>query len=197
MVAFSLFVAIINPRIKSVVRLYAQSGVERMCYEAINSAADTAVQQSGITYSDIVRLERGTDNSITAVMTDIIVVNRIKTLTTERLLSAISSIDGEEIDVCLGTLTGNALLNGRGPEISVRVQLTGSAEAEIRSKFETSGINQTRHIIVMDVSCRVYSTMLGGESVHEIFITVPIAETIIVGSVPDTLVTIDNNGAND
>ena len=185
-----LLVAVINPRLKSLVRVYAQSVVERMCYDAINSAVDKAIEQSAVTYNDIVKIERNTDNTVTAVMADISCVNKIKTKTNAHLLEALADIDGEQICIPLGTITGNSLLIGRGPDIKVKTQLTGSSEVEIRSDFESAGINQTRHIIVMEITCRVYIVMLGVETVQEISLTVPIAETLIVGTVPDTFLDI-------
>lgn len=179
-------VAVVNPRLKAVARVYAESLVERMCYDAINSAASDAIEQSGVTYNDIVKIERSSDNIVTAVMADIACVNRIKTSANSQLLSALSHIDGEVIGIPVGTITGNSLLIGRGPDIKVKTQLTGSSEVEIRSVFESAGINQTRHIIVMDIICRVYIVMLGARSAQEISLSVPIAETIIVGTVPDT-----------
>lgn len=181
-----LFIALVNPRLKSIVRVYAQSIALRMCYEKINSATDNVIEQSAVTYNDIVKIERNADNAVTAVMADISCVNKIKTKTNARLLEALADIDGEQICIPLGTITGNSLLVGRGPDIKVKMQLTGSSEVEIKSNFESAGINQTRHIIVMEIVCRVYIVMLGVESLQEISLTVPIAETLIVGTVPDT-----------
>lgn len=176
--------AIIDLRLRSVVRVYAQSVVERKCLEAINCAADNAIEQSGITYNDIMKLEKDEGNGVTAVMADVSLVNKIKTKTTQELLAALADVEAEQICVPIGTITGSSLLVGRGPDIKVKAQLTGSSEVEIRSVFESAGINQTRHIVTMDIRCEVYVVMLGVRSTQEIFLTVPIAETIIVGIVP-------------
>ena len=178
--------AIIDLRLRSVVRVYAQSVVERKCLEAINYAADNAIEQSGITYNDIMKLERDENNCVTAVMADVSLVNKIKTKTTQELLMALGNVEAEQVCVPLGTITGSDFLVGRGPDIRVKTQLTGSSEVEIRSVFESAGINQTRHTVTMDIRCRVYIVMLGTESAQEICLTVPIAETIIVGTVPNT-----------
>lgn len=192
-----LFVAVINPRLKSIVRVYARSIAERMCYDAINSAADTAVEQSAVAYNDIVKIERNADDEITAVIADISCVNKIKTKTTAALSQALAEVSTEQICIPVGTITGSSIFVGRGPDIKVKTQLTGSSEVQIRSDFESAGINQTRHIIVMEITCRVYIVMLGEESVQEISLTVPIAETLIVGAVPDTFLELYNNAAND
>lgn len=176
--------AVVDLRLRSVVRVYAQSVVERKCLEAINYAADNAIEQSGITYNDIMKLERDESSCVTAVIADVSLVNKIKTKTTEELLKALVNVESEQICVPLGTITGSNFLIGRGPDIKVKTQLTGSSEVEIRSGFESAGINQTRHIVTMDISCRVYIVMLGEKTVQEISLSVPIAETIIVGTVP-------------
>jgi len=187
---FVLFVTVVNSRLESIVRTYAQSVAERMCYEKINSAADYAVEHSAVTYNDIVKIERNSDNAVTAVMADVSCVNRLKTRTNAMLLETLSDIDSEEIRIPLGTITGNSLFIGRGPDIKVKTQITGSSEVEIRSDFESAGINQTRHTIVMEITCKVYIVMLGVESAQEFLLTVPIAETLIVGTVPDTFLDI-------
>lgn len=194
--AFALLialVAVVNPRLKSIVRAYSENIVERICFDAINTAAANAIEKSNITYSDIVKLEKSVDNTVTAVMADVASVNKIKTIANSELLSALSQIDGDKISIPLGTLTDNSFFVGRGPEISVRVQLTGNSEVEIRSDFESVGINQTRHSVNMDIKCRVYIVMLGEKSAQEISLSVPIAETIIVGTVPDTFLSFDTN----
>lgn len=191
--AFALviaLVAVVNPRLKAIVRAYSENVVERICFDAINTAADNAIEKSNVTYSDIVKIERSADNTVTAVMADVASVNKIKTLANNELLSALSELDGENISIPLGTLTDNVLFVGRGPEITVKLQLTGNSEVEIRSVFESVGINQTRHSVNMEIECRVYTVMLGAKSSQVITLSVPIAETIIVGTVPDTFLSL-------
>lgn len=187
---------VVDFRLRGIVRVCAEDIVERRCFDAINSACDNAIESSGLTYSDIVKIERNENNVVTAVMSDVACVNKIKTKTTTHLLKALNDIDDEKVLIPLGTVTGSNYFVGRGPNIKVKTQLTGNSEVEIRSVFESAGINQTRHIIVMDIKCRVYIVMLGTKTAKEISLTVPIAETIIVGTVPDTFLSLSQNAVN-
>ncbi len=187
---FVVALAVVDLRLRGIVRVCAENVVEKKCYDAINSACDNAIENSGLTYNDIVKIERNEDNAVTAVMADVACVNKIKTKATNQLLEALSDINNEQICVPLGTITGSNYLVGRGPDIKVKTQLTGNSEVEIRSVFESTGINQTRHTIVMDIKCRVYIVMVGAKTAREISLTVPIAETIIVGTVPDTFLSL-------
>ncbi|MBR5273320.1 MAG: sporulation protein YunB [Clostridia bacterium] len=181
-----LLVITVEVRMKPIVRVYAENIVNRLCYESINVAAAEAVESSGVGYADIVHIERDDNNVVTAVMADVAAVNKIKTGVTQGLLNALQSVENEEIQVPMGTLFGNSVFVGKGPDISVSIKLTGSSEVEVRSEFESVGINQTRHSVTMDVRCIVYVVMLGRETMNEITLSVPIAETIIIGTVPDT-----------
>ena len=179
-------VVITDIRVRPIVRAYAENEVNRLCYESINVAADKAVEMSGIRYDDIVRVERSGDNSISAVMADVAAVNKIKTCVTSELMTALEGVENQKIRVPIGSAMGSSLLAGRGPDISVSVRLTGSSEVEISSRLESVGINQTRHSVVMDIRCIVYVVLLGRQTVSEITLSVPIAETIIIGTVPET-----------
>lgn len=64
----------------------------------------------------------------------------------------------------------------------------GSAHAVFQSQFSDAGINQTRHQILLEVTVSVDILLPGGDLPAEISAQVPVAETIIVGSVPDTYV---------
>lgn len=185
-VSVVILIVMIDLRLKPIARTHAEVIVNRLCYESINSAADEAVENSGITYNDIVHIQHSSDNSVTAVMADISTVNKIKTGVSEALTNALKNIETQQIKVPTGTISGVAMFAGKGPCITVKVQLTGSSEVEISSQFESVGINQTRHTVVMNVRCIVYVVMLGRETMSEITLSVPIAETIIIGAVPDT-----------
>ncbi len=185
-VSVIILIVMIDLRLRPIARTHAEVIVNRLCYESINIAADDAVEKSAVTYDNIVHIEHNSDNSVTAVMADVSAVNKIKTGVSEALTNALKNIETQKIKVPIGTILGGALLAGKGPCITVKVQLTGSSDVEITSQFESVGINQTRHTVVMNVRCDVYVVMLGKETMSEISLSVPIAETIIIGAVPDT-----------
>ena len=86
----------------------------------------------------------------------------------------------------MGTLTGSTLLAGRGPCVRVRMQAVGSTDASLRNAFSAAGINQTRHQILLSVD--VYTSILlpGFTASTKVSNEIAVAETVIVGSVPET-----------
>ena len=91
-----------------------------------------------------------------------------------------------ELSIPVGTLTGSALLAGRGPRISVRMESVGSSSARFENRFTSAGINQTNHRIVLEVNVSVSILLPGFTTATQVANEVTVAETVIVGAVPDT-----------
>ena len=82
--------------------------------------------------------------------------------------------------------TGSPLLAGRGPCLHVRMQSVGTATARFDNQFSSAGINQTRHRILLDVDVHVSILLPGLTTYTKVSNEISVAETVIVGGVPDT-----------
>ena len=86
----------------------------------------------------------------------------------------------------LGSLILPELLSGRGPAIPVRILSIRNSESTFESYFTEAGINQTLHQLTMQVGVDVAILVLGRSESFTVTSQVVVAETIIVGDVPDT-----------
>jgi sporulation protein YunB len=88
------------------------------------------------------------------------------------------------MSVPLGTLTGITYLSGRGPEVKIKLHQIGAVDAQIVSKFESAGINQTKHSLKIEVKVELSAILPG----HSTDVTVEdeylVGETVIVGQIP-------------
>ena len=73
-----------------------------------------------------------------------------------------------------------------GPELKVGVLPMGAVSAEYFTEFYAAGINQTRHEIRLVVDVYVSVLLPGFSTVTKVTNRCAVAETVIVGSVPDT-----------
>ena len=161
-----------------------------MCVLAVDEAADYAVRETGIDNSSLIKIERNDKNEVTAVSSDIVSLNYLKTAVSEKVEEKIGEVGRREIKIPLGSLTDSGFLTGMGPDITVTLTVSSSCEAQIKSEFESVGINQTRHRILLVIDCEVVTVMLEKTETMQISLSVPIAETVIVGSVPNTYFTL-------
>lgn len=84
-----------------------------------------------------------------------------------------------------GNFTGNQLLSGYGPDIKVKVIPIGIVTTDFKTEFISSGINQTRHRVYLGVICTMY--VVAPLVTTEIVInnSVTVAETVLIGDVPE------------
>ena len=77
----------------------------------------------------------------------------------------------------------------------MRILSIRNSDASFTSHFSQAGINQTLHTVTMTVSIDVTVLVLGESSSFTMESEVLVAQTVIVGDVPDTfLQTGGNNG---
>ena len=134
----------------------------------------------------IVFFEKDLDGRITALKTNMSEVNRLKTDILNIINDEILALDHSDIGVPLGSLFMPEFLSGKGPAIPVHILSIRNSDAVFLSDFSQAGINQTLHKLTMEVSVDVAILVLGQTSSFTLSSEVVVAETVIVGQVPDT-----------
>ncbi|MBQ5716859.1 MAG: sporulation protein YunB, partial [Clostridia bacterium] len=120
-------------------------------------------------------------------------INLLKSYLVKDVNEYISNYDVAEVGIPIGTFTGSDYLSGMGPEIDVSVQFSGVAVTEIFSEFTSAGINQTCHRIVVKTQVEISVITLGKRLSDSVENECCIAETVIVGTVPETYADIIKN----
>lgn len=74
----------------------------------------------------------------------------------------------------------------------VKVVPVGSVSSEFVTEFRTAGINQTRHKVYIRIRANMRIVIPTGAREVEVVAQVPVAETVIVGQVPQSYVNVDS-----
>ena len=172
--------------LKPVMTSMATARVSNMVNRIVSAAVNEAVENGQIDYGNFVIFEKDDTGHITALRSNVAEVNRMQGQIADEILHRLSEISTSELEIPLGTLTGSALLAGRGPSLFVRMQAVGSASATFRNQFTSAGINQTRHQIFLDVDVYMSILLPGMKTSLKVSNEIAVAETVIVGGVPDT-----------
>ena len=171
-----------RPLLESLATTRVSNTVNRIIFEAVNEA----IQEGDISYEELISLEKDNEGKITAVHSNMAAFNRLQAQILDIILARIDQVSARELSVPIGTLTGSALLAGRGPRISVRMESVGSSSARFENRFDSAGINQTNHQIVLKVDVSISILLPGFTTATTVSTAVTVAETVIVGSVPET-----------
>ena len=177
---------VIRSKLWPVVVDLAEAQVANTTSDLINDAISEQIASGNIQYDRIVYFEKDLNGRITALKTNMSEVNRLKTDILNIINDEILAQDTEELGVSLGSLILPELFSGRGPVIPVRILSVRNSDAGFSSHFSEAGINQTMHQLTMDVIVDVTILVLGRTDSFSIRSQVVVAETIIVGDVPET-----------
>ena len=132
----------------------------------INDAIYAELAKDNVRYDNLVTLTQNAQGEITSLQTDM---------------------------VALGRLSGAQLLSGRGPDLNLKVVPSGYMTSEIRNQFDSAGINQTRHQIMLCIDMRVLAIIPGYTVATDIHTEYCLAETVIIGTVPDTFLNMEDS----
>ena len=186
LVATVIVFLLLRSRYRNVIRELAETQVKNTTSDLTNDAIAKQIADGVIQYDRIVYFEKDLDGRITALKTNMSEVNRLKTDILNIINDEILALDTSDIGIPLGSLFLPELLSGKGPAIPVHILSIRNSDATFKSNFSQAGINQTLHQLTMDVSVDVAVLVLGQTGSFTISSEVVVAETVIVGAVPNT-----------
>lgn len=171
----------LRPLLGSLAATRVSNAVTQVVYAAVNEAIDSGQ----IAYEQLVSYETDNEGRITMVRSNMAAFNRLQARLLELILSRLDQVSARELSIPVGSLTGTPLLAGRGPRISVRMESVGSSTARFENRFESAGINQTKHRIILCIDVYVSILLPGYSTVTQVTNEITVAETVIVGAVPE------------
>ena len=151
----------------------------------INSVVHRLMESGGYAGASYVEFEKNDRGEVTAVSSD---MSRINGLSARILDEIVGENEPGEltVQIPLGNLTGVSLLMGRGPAVPVKILALTSSRVEFNNSIVTAGINQTRHQISLHIIVDIDILIPWGTESSQVVTDVLIADTVIVGQVPDT-----------
>jgi len=165
----------IRPMVREAAASQTQIAVNRMIQRAVLEV----LEEDGLRYQSFVSGET------TALITDTVLINRLQGELLEKILQTLQQYRELKLELPLGSLTGIQFLAGRGPLVALQLRPVGLVKTKIINQFDEAGINQTRHRIQLQVTVDMLSLLPGYRISSQAQCNVILAETIIVGLVPD------------
>lgn len=193
-----IFLTFADLRLKPVVINAARSRARLFASDVISRSVDAAVAESTGSFINVIYGEDG----ISAIETNVTGISRLRADSILNIRGEISDIDRMTLDIPLGNLAGGMLLTGRGFPVRIKLVPIGDVSGEIYSEFSETGINQTLHRIYLRVRVSMNMIVASDTVRLELADDILVAETVIVGRVPDAYTAInrfeiDENEEND
>ena len=170
----------LSPYIRELARNQAVNAASNAIIEAVSEM----LRRGDTDFSRVIVLEKDVEGHITALRTDMTQVERLKVEVLELLDTLVAQINTQQMGIPLGNLLLPDLLAGTGPELPVKAVSLTMSNADFFSDFTAAGINQTLQTLKVKFTIR---TTVGYETV-DVDSDVMLAQTVIVGTVPETYV---------
>jgi len=188
---------ILQSRFMPIIRTYAEHQAQNTVHQIINSKVEQALSDENISYQSFINLEKDIDGRISAITTNMSVMNSFKSRITDTILKENADLPPIELNIPSGILLGNEYFAGHGPNIPVKVIPFSAVKTSYSNSFSAAGINQTRHQIMMNFSASVGLIFPGFKDDISVNVEVCIAETVIVGATPQFFAGVQGNSLND
>ncbi|MBQ3405517.1 MAG: sporulation protein YunB [Oscillospiraceae bacterium] len=188
---FAILSAITVIRLSPVILRLAFSNLTDAVTFAVNTAMTDYLSDENVDYDSFVELETDNSGHITALKTNMSAINTLQTYITNKIISILEYNTDTTCDIPIGSLLGGTLFSNTGPVIPVRIAAVSSVNSDYNNLFSEAGINQTRHQIILTVDVNLDVLISGKISSITVPTEVVVAETIIVGDVPNYMSTIE------
>ncbi|WP_122639239.1 sporulation protein YunB [Romboutsia sp. Marseille-P6047] len=183
----------IDRTLRPTITVLAETKALEIANKSINKSVSEVVKGQ-INYTDLVNVQMDSEGKITMLQANTVLMNSLASDIALEIQDELKKIKSTSSYIPIGTALGSPILAKYGPQIKVSIEPIGTVSVDFKTKFESSGINQTRHTIYIEANTKVKVVIPLTTSTQEVNVQIPVCETIIVGDVPQSYVNIPETG---
>lgn len=169
----------------------AQAKARTLAVTVLNETVEEVVQE-GVGYDTLVRVTKDEQGQVRLLQADTSAMNHLAARVSALAQEKLDRTENGSVQVPLGSALGLTLFAGAGPKLRVQVLPVGAIAARFDTEFQAAGINQTRHRILLTMTATVKLVIPTGAKTVEASTQVAVAESIIVGEVPQSFVDVED-----
>ena len=181
---------LIDRNFRPLVFSLAEARSAAMAAQVLSGALAEAIED-GVTYEDLMNVKMDQSGQVALLSANTMAMNRLATRAGDAALRRLNNMSSERVTVPLGAVLGTTLFSGSGPGVPVSIVPIGSIFTDFATEFEACGINQTRHKVYLQVTANIRIVIPTGAKTTKVSANMLVAESIIVGRVPEGFVGYD------
>ncbi|MBE6051998.1 MAG: sporulation protein YunB [Clostridium sp.] len=193
-IVFNIFLYIFDSRVLPNVLIKSESMVKAKAEDIINTTSMSIFNEE-FNYGEMIIINKDTEGNINLIQANTVKLNELSSRISLTCNEELQKMGKVGVEVPAGWVTEKSIFYNLGPKINVKIEPIGNINISYESKFESAGINQTRHKIYLNISAVVRSIVPLHSQEIEVKCEVPVAETIIVGKIPQTAVDFGKNNS--
>ena len=174
-------------RCRPIMTAFAESQAVWIATKTVNHTVAQVLLDYAEICENVIAVTYNGDQKVAAVNTNTLTANKVRTAITDRTISAIEEISALTVALPMGTLMGWDWLSGLGPQITFPISFTATVMSDVTSTLIAEGINQSLYRVLVHLKIDLYVVSPAGRSTVGAHVSYPMAETVLLGEVPDNL----------
>lgn len=171
-------------KFRPVIKAISVSKAKVISTEAVNEAILQELSENKEAYDQIVKLEKLENGELTAILSDMEKVNKLKSRVGMIIQNKFLSLKDRKITVAMGTLSGIEMFNGLGPGVPMKISVSGNVSTDFKTSFSGAGINQTIYQIYLYIRTRICVMVPGCSCCEDFESSFLVSEIVVLGNVP-------------
>lgn len=190
----ALLFLLADRNVKPLVFSLAEARSAAMASQVLSGAMAEALGE-GVDYDELMNVRMDEKGQVALLSANTLKMNLLADRAGDAALRRLERMSSEEVSVPLGAALGVTLFAGAGPQIPISIVPVGSISSDFATEFEACGINQTRHKVYLKLTASIRIVIPNGAKTTQVSANMLVAESIIVGAVPESFVGYDLNEA--
>ena len=193
-VFLAVYLFVYNTCLSGTIKEKARVKANYVAIKSINYSIDELLLSQEFSETAFFDIQEKTDGTVASVTINTKTTNLFKTKLSQIIIDYLKEYDKETIEMAPFSSYGYSIVpfGIRIPVLVVPVEILST---DFSAKLTDSGINQTLYQLNVDVDIVIKLLLPIGSETFNVNTTVPIAQTVIVGDIPDTYTNVD--GAKD
>ena len=179
-----LFLYILGMR--DIVATISVNQLEYHVNNIINTAVYDCIKEQKFTFNDLIVVDKDSNGNINCISIDPYHANLMKSKIGAEINERVNNITNDDLEITLGMLLGYCALGSWGPKLPLTVSPNGNVNIDFKNEFVSCGVNQVQNNLLVDVNVDISALMPFYEVNSKIHSSVIIAQSVIVGKVPNT-----------
>lgn len=187
LLVFAVLACVCLIRCRTVVYEFAKSNAAWTAEKTTNETVSRVLGEKNELCRSLISVAYNDEQILSHVTVDSAGINTIKTAASVAVMDALEDATSVTVGIPLGTFLGLDWLSGCGPIISVPMSATQSVFTSISSSLTDVGINQSAYRVNIHVKVNLWIVTPAGYADVTVENDFPVAETVLLGKVPDNL----------
>ncbi len=176
---------LIDRNVKPTLLAVSEVQARKIATQAINEAVKNKIKND-IKYKDLIFVNFDKEGKVTMMQANTVMMNSIASDVALEVQENIRNVASKQVKIPIGNALNSNLITG--PYINLTIVPQGTVTVDFTTEFIESGINQTIHKVYLVIITDVRVIVPLASDVIRIVTNIPVAETIIVGDVPESYI---------